>query len=406
MNQEGISLISTIVNLLLSISKLIIGFWVNSIALIADGIHSGLDIFSSFVTFLGIRVSKKPVDKKHPYGFYRAEGLAGFIVTLVLFISAVGIVLEGIKRFKGAELTTFSFWAIGVMIISTLLNEIMARLKFYYGRRYDSLALVADAEHSRADVISSAGVLVGLFLVKYFNLADAVIAILIGLYIIWESFNLGKEVTDSLLDVSNEDIERRIRKICQAHNIEVSDIKTRKIGSANFAELKINIDPELKVNEVGKIIDTLKERLLRNISGLKYIIISIEPYKAKRKIILSDFGHQICSSEGLEEVGPKKIGERTIIPIDGEKVSDTLGGSKYLIVDIKDGKILQKKIVKNPFFDSDSPHGARFIKAVSADRILTKCIGANARENLESFNVRVETIPKDKSLDDILKSLT
>lgn len=405
MDQEKISLLSTLVNLLLAAAKLAVGFLVNSVALIADGIHSGLDILSSFITFLGIKVSRKPVDKKHPYGFYRAEGLAGFIVTLVLFVSAVWIVWEGIERFINVKPAVFSFWAIGLMALSAILNEAMARLKFYYGRRYESLALVTDAEHSRADALSSAGVLAGLFLVKYFGLADAIIAILIGLYIIWESFRLGKEVTDSLLDVSSEDVEKRIRKICQAHRIEVFEVKTRKIGGANFAELKINIDPKLRVDEVGKITKVLEERLLRNIPELKYIVISIKPHDVKTKLILSEFGPKICASEGLEEVGPRKIGERTIIPIEKGRISDSFGATEYLVVDTKEDKILQKEIVKNPFLEKGSPHGARFVKAVSADRILTKSIGANAKKNLETFNIAVKILAQDEELEGVLDKL-
>ncbi|HDH99133.1 MAG TPA: cation transporter, partial [bacterium] len=206
MTKERVSLISVCVNIALAAGKLGVGLFVNSIALIADGLHSSLDIFSSFVTFLGIKISKRPVDERHPYGFYRVESLAGLFVALLLFTSAVWIIWEGINSFLSPEPVYFSSWAIGLMVLSIVLNELMARLKFRYGRKYESLSLVADAEHSRADVLSSLGVLIGLFLVRYYAFADAVVAILIGLYIVWESFKVGREITDSLLDVSNKEI--------------------------------------------------------------------------------------------------------------------------------------------------------------------------------------------------------
>lgn len=403
MNQEKVSIISTIVNFVLAIFKLIAGFMVGSVALIAEAIHSGLDVFSSFVTFLGIKTAKKPVDEKHPYGFYRAETLAGLVVALLLAISAIWIIYEGVERFLKLEPVTFTFWAIGLMIISTAVNEGMARLKFYYGRKYESISLVADAEHSRADVISSLGVLLGLILIKYFIFADAIIAILIGLYIIWQSLKIGKEVTDSLLDVSNKRIEGRIEKICSAHKIKISGLKTRKIGAVNFAELKIQLDPKLRVDEVSKIIKTLEERLLKNIPELKYIIISIESHQMKSSTIVSDFGKKLCTAEGFEQVGPKKLGERTIIPIKDGKISEIFGAKEYLVIDIKNSEILRKEIVKNPFFEQDVAHGARFVKAVSADKIVTYKIGPNAQANLENLNIKIEIIPADKKLEDILK---
>ncbi len=401
MNQEKVSIISTIVNFILAIFKLVAGLMVGSVALIADAIHSGLDVFSSLVTFLGIRTAKKPVDEKHPYGFYRAETIAGLLVALILALSAIWIIYEGINRFLKLEPVIFTFWAIGLMAVSMVVNEGMARLKFYYGRKHESLSLVADAEHSRADVISSSGVLIGLILIRYFIYADAVIAILIGLYIIRKSFSIGKEITDSLLDVANKRVEERIRKICSAHKIGISGLKTRKIGAANFAEFKIELDPKLKVEEVGKITKNLEDRLLRNIPELKYIVISIEPYQMKRSTIIPDFGKTICASEGLERIGPKKLGERKIIPVENGEISRTFGAKEYLVIDKKNEKILQKAMVKNPFFEGGFAHGARFAKAVSADKVITKEIGPNAKANLESFNIEIEIT--NKKLEDILK---
>ena len=257
MNPESISIISTFVNMGLGISKLFFGTLIGSVALVADGIHSSLDVISSFVTFLGLKTAKKPFDETHPYGYLKAESLAGFFVMILLAITGIWILYEAIQRFFGGESVTFSLYAILVVIGSILITELLARLKFKYGRKFQSLALVADAEHSRADALSSVGVLGGLFLVKYFSLADAIIAIGIGLYIIFEAFQIGKEITDSLLDVANKNVEEKIKKICESHKIEVADIKTRKIGGSNFAEIKIKLPPKLKVENVQKITKTL-----------------------------------------------------------------------------------------------------------------------------------------------------
>ncbi|MBA7636713.1 Ferrous-iron efflux pump FieF [subsurface metagenome] len=406
MNQEKVSIISTIVNFILAIFKLIAGLMVGSVALIADAIHSGLDVFSSFVTFLGIKTAKKPVDEKHPYGFYRAETLAGLMVALLLALSAIWIIYEGISRFLKLEPVTFTLWAIGLMIVSTIVNEGMARLKFYYGRKYESLSLVADAEHSRADVISSLGVLIGLVLIRYFIFADAIIAILIGLYIIWQSFRIGKEITDSLLDVSNKSLEEKIKRICSSHKIGISGLRTRKIGAANFAELKIQLDPKLRIDEVSKIIKTLEERLLRNIPELKYIVISIESHKMKSSTIIPDFGKKMCILGGFEQIGPKKLGKRIVVPFDekNDEIAELFGAVQYLVIDIKNEEILRKEVIKNPFFREGVAHGARFVKAVSADKVIARKIGPNAKVNLESFNIEIELT--NKKLKDLIKEIS
>lgn len=404
MNPQSVSIISTFVNLGLGISKLVFGFLTGSVALMADGIHSGLDVFSSFITFLGLRTAKKPGDEKHPYGHWRAESLAGFFVALLLAISGIWILYEAVMRFFGEEIVNLSSGAIIVVVISILITELLARLKFHYGRKHRSLSLVADAEHSRADALGSIGVLLGLGLVKYFNSADAIIALFIGAYILYEAFKIGREITDSLLDVANKDIEERIKKICSSHNIEISQLRTRRIGEANFAEIKIKLAPKLKVEDVQKIVNTLEERLLANIPELKQIVISIEAYEMAKSVVLSKFGGEIGKLEGFEQIGPKKRGERVIIPLEGEEISSLFGADKYLVVDSKGKEILTKKIVKNPYFKKGSPRGARFAKAIRADKIFVKQIGPNAEQNLENFNIKVEIIPSDKKLDDILKN--
>ncbi len=407
MNPQLISIISTLINLGLGISKLIFGFLIGSIALIADGVHSGIDVFSSFVTFLGFRVSKKPVDEKHPYGHQKAESLAGFLVVVLLVISGVWILYETGKRFFGEEIAKPSVGAVIVIGVSILLTEILARLKFHYGKKYRSLSLVADAEHSRADVLSSIGVLVGLGLIKYFSLADVVIALGIGGYILFRAFWIGKEITDSLLDVANKDVEERIKKICRAHNIEVSDLKSRKIGAVNFAEVKIKLPPKLKVEDVQKITEALEERFLKNIPELKQIVISVEAYQVARSVILTKFGEKIGELEGFERIGPKKLGERLIIPLqqEREEISPRFGEVRYLVIDKKAGKIFLKKIIKNPYFKKDTPHGARFAKAVRADKVLVYQIGPNAKQTLENFDIKIKIIPFGKNINTLLEEI-
>jgi len=406
MDQEKVSILSTFVNFGLAASKLFFGLAIGSAALVADGIHSGLDIVSSFGTYLGIKVAKKPVDEKYPYGHYRAEVISGLFVTIFLAASAIWILWEAVSKFLEEKVEIpFSIGAIILVVVTIVINEAMARLKFYYGRKHESLSLVADAEHSRADVLSSLGVLISLFLVKYFAPIDGIVAFLIGGYILFESFKLGREITDSLLDVANKDVEERIRKICQSHKIEISELKTRKIGAFNFAEIKIKLAPKLKVEDVQKITDTLEERLLKNIPGLKQIVISIEAYQMARSVILSKFGKKIGQLEGFERIGPKKLGERIIIPLEKNEISDRFGAGQYLVIDLKKDKIQLQEILRNPYFEKDSPHGARFTKAVRADKVFVRQIGDNARQNLDNFGVEVEIIPPEKKLEDVIFKL-
>jgi cation diffusion facilitator family transporter len=399
---QTVSIISVIGNLGLGIAKLFFGFLIGSVALVADGIHSSLDVLSSSITYVGLRVAKKPEDEKHPYGYQRAESIAGFFVALILGISGAWITYEAIMRFLGGELVKLSLGAIIVVIASILIAEGLARLKFHYGRKYKSLALVADGEHSRADALSSVGVLIGLVLANYFALADAVVALIIGLYIIYEAFQISKEITDSLLDVSNKEVEERIQRICHSHDIEISSLKTRQIGQANFAEIKIKLPLRLKLDKVQEITETLEERLLNNIPHLSQVIIAVEGYNASTNTVFPRLGGRIGELKGFEKIGPVKIGRRFLIPLAGDDVAETFGAKEYLIVDYKYDKIVRREKMANPYFRENSPHGARFIKAVRGDKIFTPQIGPNARQNLDTFGIEVAIVPKDSKIDNVL----
>jgi len=401
MSTRLLSIISTFTNLLLGIAKLGIGYMVGSMALIADGIHSGMDVISSFVTFLGVRAAEKPVDEEHPYGYYRAESIASFIVTLLLAFSGIWIIYEAINSILNPGESTLGIAAIIVAIFSVIVNEILSRMEFHFGQKYQSLALVADAEHNRADALSSVGVLIGLILANFYALADESLALLIGLYVLYESFELGKEVKDSLLDVADKEMEDKIKKIAKAHNIEIAKLKTRKISAYNFAELAIKLPPKLKLEEVDEMISSLEDRLLSNISNLKHVVISVEAYDVERDTLRPSFGKKVCEIEGFEKIGPEKKGERTIVPIKGDRVNSVFGSEYYLIFD--NGEFIKK--MKNPYYSEETPHGARFAKAIRADKVMTYNLGENAKNNLTHFGMEIEMLEHQFRIEEIKEKI-
>jgi len=167
----------------------------------------------------------------------------------------------------------------------------MARLKIYYGKKENSVSLLSDGFHSRIDVYTSLAILVGLFLVRYWIYADALLALLMGFYIIKEAFSIGKEAADSLLDVSaGEEVEKKIESIAETQSIEVSSLKTQKKGSAITANLKIKLPGSLKIEEATKISDNLRERLMKEIESLQYVAIQIESHELETSFYQPGFG--------------------------------------------------------------------------------------------------------------------
>jgi cation diffusion facilitator family transporter len=289
--KERIAAISILANVILAGTKIFAGILSKSTAVLADGFHSLADIFSSVISFFGIKISKKPADKEHPYGHFKFEVLAGFSITLILFSTGIWIIFEAYQKFKNPLTIQLPILAISIMAFSAILNETMSRLKIHFGKKENSIALISDGVHSRIDVFTSLAVFAGLVLNKYWIFTDSIFAFLIGLYIIKESFSIGKGAIDSLLDVSAPpEIEEKIKEITKSQGIEISDLKTQKKGSVFTANLEINLPKNLNVDEATKISESLREKLMKEIGNLSYVVIQIKSHEVETGFYKPEFG--------------------------------------------------------------------------------------------------------------------
>jgi cation diffusion facilitator family transporter len=317
--KERIAAVAIMANFFLAGGKITIGFFSKSSAVLAEGLHSFMDVFASTISYFGIKLSQKPADKKHPYGYYKFEVLAGTIITFILLITGVGIIYESYQGALMPEKIIFSPLAFGIMAISAIVNEIMARLKIYYGKKENSISLLSDGIHSRIDVYISLAVFTGLFLTKYWAYIDSLLAFLIGLYIIKESFSLGKEAIDSLVDSSaGEEIEEEIKSIIKNEKIELSLLKTQKKGSIITASLEIKLPNNLKINEASNISENLRKKLLGSIEKLQYIVIQITSHELETSFYQPEFGKGF----GWQRQGP---GGYCVCPKCGYKISHQRG---------------------------------------------------------------------------------
>ncbi len=278
-----VSFLAVIANLFLAIGKVIVGAISKSAAIIADGVNSATDVIASTVGLIGIKVAEKPADKGHPYGHGRAEVISGFVITLIIFFSAVWIIYDAIQAFFTPADLNINYLAFGIMGISALINGVMSFVKIHSGKKYDSVSLISDGIHSRIDLLVSLAIFLGLFFVNTFAHLDSILALLVGIYIIKEAFSLGKETTDSLLGASaDEKIENQIKAIIKKQNIEFSSLKTQKMGNKVFAEIIIKLPAKLKVDEVQSLTKKLEKNLVEQINVLEYVAIQVESHDVGR----------------------------------------------------------------------------------------------------------------------------
>ncbi|MDD3487412.1 MAG: cation diffusion facilitator family transporter [Candidatus Moranbacteria bacterium] len=289
--KEKIAIFSILANIVLAAGKITVGFFSGSAAVLAEGIHSFMDVFSSAISYVGIRYSKKPGDDEHPYGHYKFEVLSGAVITIILFATGAGIVWDAWQSFLDPGKIEIGYLAFLAMMASAIVNEAMARVKIYYGKKENSISLLSDGIHSRVDVYSSLAVFAGLFLTRFWAYTDSVLAGMVGLYIIKESLSLGKEAVDSLLDISaGLEVEEEIRSIASKQKVEIEHLKTQKKWSAITANIKIKLPSSLKVSEAEKISDGLRKKLMEKIENLQYVAIQIASHKIESNFFQPEFG--------------------------------------------------------------------------------------------------------------------
>ena len=289
--KEKISVLAIVVNAVLTASKIFVGLLTGSVLVLAEGLHSLSDVFASTIGYAGIKISQKPSDKEHPYGHYKFEVLSGLIITLILFTAAVGAIYEAYQKFQNPESLEFSLAAFAIMAAAVVVNEIMAKVKISIGKKENSISLISDGVHSRVDVFASLGVIAGLVVARYWDYADATFAFLIGLFIIKESFTLGKVAIDSLLDVSaGEEIENQIKDIVKSENIDLSSVKTQRKGSAITANLEVVFPKNLSVKKAAKLSEKLRAKLISKIDNLQYVAIQISSHNFTTDFYQPAFG--------------------------------------------------------------------------------------------------------------------
>jgi cation diffusion facilitator family transporter len=277
--------LSIISNSLLILLKLVVGFISGSISIISEAIHSFMDLLAAVIAFFSVKVSDKPADAEHPYGHGKFENISGVIEAMLIFVAAFWIIFEAAKKIITPHPVESIGLGVIVMIISAIVNIIVSRKLYRVAKETDSIALEADALHLKTDVYTSAGVAVGLLLMmisdKIFSsplvhYLDPVIAILVALLILRESFVLFRKAYAPLLDVALPEkdinsIRAMIEKYCSA-TVSYHDLRTRKAGNFKYIDFHLNLSSEMNVREAHDLCDIIENEIKKTVTHAEVTI--------------------------------------------------------------------------------------------------------------------------------------
>jgi len=253
-----------------------------SVALYSDALESIVNVATAALAWITIRISHRPADKGHPFGHYKAEYLSAVVEGVLILLAAFLIFNEAVSALRQPHGLQTPALGMTVNAVASVINGFWAWVLVSAGRRARSPALEADGRHVLADVVTSAGVLAGLALVLLtgWQFIDSVVAIAVGIHILWQGWKVTASSVDGLMDSAvKEEDGARIRDTILANAdgaIEVHDIKTRTAGHVSFIEFHLVVDGSMSVAASHAICNRIEAALAREIAGAR-VTIHVEP---------------------------------------------------------------------------------------------------------------------------------
>lgn len=280
--------LSIISNTFLIIIKAVAGLLSGSVSILSEAIHSAMDLLAAIIAFFSVRISDRKPDERHPYGHGKFENISGVIEALLIFVAAIWIIYEAVEKILLKYEVKNLGWGFLVMFISAVVNIIVSRRLYKVAKETDSIALEADALHLKVDVYTSLGVAIGLLLIwlaKYLGMTgyyiiDPIVAILVALIILRESFILLKTAYSPLLDVKLADEEINIIKEAIRNKnfgcIAFHQLRSRKAGHLKYVDLHLVVPQDYTVKESHDMCDAIEKEIERMINNIE-VTIHVEP---------------------------------------------------------------------------------------------------------------------------------
>ncbi|MFZ2410133.1 MAG: cation diffusion facilitator family transporter [Candidatus Methanoperedens sp.] len=271
-------------NTFLLFMKLVTGFFMGSISVLSEALHSGIDLIAAVIANYSVRKAGKPADDIHKFGHGKFENVSGTVEAILIFVAAIIILYKAGENILKPEEIELDFVGAGIVImgISTVVNFYVSRKIMKVARKAESIALEADAYHLTTDVYTSVGVFIGLIFIQITKnpIFDPILAILVALIILKASYDLTKRSVSGIMDVKLSDKEENIIKSIIAEHYsefaEYHDLRTRMSGAERYVDLHLVVPKNQLVADAHEFCDHLEKDIKEKIPNLS-ILIHIEP---------------------------------------------------------------------------------------------------------------------------------
>lgn len=279
-----VSVVSIIINIVLSLLKLIVGIFAHSSALISDSIHSASDVLSTFAVIAGVNIAAKDSDKAHQYGHERMENIFSIILAILLFATGIGIGFTAVKvivvkNFEEIEIP--GVIALVAAFVSIAVKEWMYHYTMHTAKKIKSTALKADAWHHRSDALSSVGSFAGILGARMgLPICDPIASLIICAFIAKAAWDIFYEAVNGLVDHSADDETcTELRRIISEQNgvLCIDDLKTRMFGSKLYVDVEIGADGNQTLRQAHEIAQRVHDIIEKQFENVKHCMVHVNP---------------------------------------------------------------------------------------------------------------------------------
>jgi len=268
-------------NCILVVIKAFVGILSGSMSILAEAVHSAVDLVAALIAYLAVKFADKPADEAHAYGHGKYENLSGTIEALLIIGAGLYIVYECIMRIiSRAPIERLGLGMI-VMVVSAIANWAVSENLFRVARKTDSVALEADAHHLRLDVYTSVGVLLGLALVRLTGwvILDRIIGLGVALWIGWIGIQLSMKAAGPLMDLQlpAAEIERIVEIIKRDPRVvDFHKLRTRKAGAHRYVDVHLLVSREMSLQTAHALAEEVEDKIRSELDNVS-VVTHVEP---------------------------------------------------------------------------------------------------------------------------------
>jgi len=299
--KKAIALSSVGAAVVLTGTKLTVGLVTNSLGILSEAAHSGLDLLAAGLTYVAVSVSDKPADEDHRYGHGKMENISALFETVLLLVTCGWIIWEAIHRLVGGGVhVKANVWSFAVIAFAIVIDFSRARALRRVARKYNSQALEADALHFSSDIWSSLTVLAGLLFVSIgYASFDSIAAIGVAFLVLFVSYRLGRRTIDALMDRVPaglaETVEATVKAVGGVE--EVRSVRLRMSGAKLFIDATVAIKRTITFERAHRIMDEI-EKSVHAVQPNADLVVHAEPLKSRDETIV-DKVWMIVLNKGL-----------------------------------------------------------------------------------------------------------